>query len=102
MTPPKSALWGGLFVGVLAAVQLMALWHVFLNTDNKVTQTVFIGMVPVLLTFVAIGFVLPLLKSFKVPGGLEAEVHPATSQAPSGPKPALGLGASVSSSLGTR
>jgi hypothetical protein len=95
VTPARGAFWGGVVIVALAGLQLLVLWLAFFMNAERVPHAMFASMVGLLLAFIVVGFVLPSLKSFKLAGGIEAEVQQATPAAPSGPKVMLGLGASV-------
>jgi tetratricopeptide (TPR) repeat protein len=61
-----SYFWVGFCVGVLCVSQLVLLWYYF--SQNKVTGTILSVLIPVLLSLVMVGFLMPWVIKFKMPG----------------------------------
>lgn len=61
-----SYFWVGFCVGVLCVSQLVLLWYYF--SQDKVTGTILSVLIPVLLGLVMVGFLMPWVIKFKMPG----------------------------------
>jgi tetratricopeptide (TPR) repeat protein len=88
---------GAAIVGGAAAIQLIALWIIYMNTTGKVTDTMMMTMIPILLGLIVISLLLPVLVKLKLPG-VEAELSQSQQKEPisSGPKGEIGFGSSSS------
>ncbi|WP_086843171.1 tetratricopeptide repeat protein [Amycolatopsis kentuckyensis] len=80
----RSSLAGSATMIAVAGSLLVTLWLGFFLSD-KVTTVVISTLTPILVSLVALGFVLPFLVRLKLPGGVEADLSASLNQVSSGP-----------------